>query len=46
MFAAFNGEQDFGAFAPGVGQSFLILFILVNFILLLNLLIAMFSNTY
>jgi hypothetical protein len=46
MFSAFNGEQDFGAFEEWQGQTFLILFILINFILLLNLLIAMFSNTY
>jgi len=46
LFSAFTGEQDFGSFNKYIGQSFLVIFILIYFILLLNLLIAMFSNTY
>lgn len=46
LFSAFTGEQDFGSFKKFSGQTYLVLFILVYFVLLLNLLIAMFSNTY
>jgi len=46
LFSAFTGEQQFGEFNKYFGQSYLVIFILVYFILLLNLMIAMFSNTY
>ena len=46
LFAAFTGEQDFGSFQKYAGQTYLTIFILIYFVLLLNLLIAMFSNTY
>lgn len=46
LFSAFTGEQDFGSFQKYAGQTYLSLFIMTYFVLLLNLLIAMFSNTY
>jgi len=46
LFSAFTGEQDFSVFEKHTGQTYLSLFIIVYFVLLLNLLIAMFSNTY
>jgi hypothetical protein len=46
LFSAFTGEQQFGEFNKYFGQSYIVIFIMVYFILLLNLLIAMFSNTY
>lgn len=46
LFSAFTGEQDFGQFKKYAGQTYLVIFILIYFVLLLNLLIAMFSNTY
>lgn len=46
LFSAFTGEQDFGSFEKYAGQTYLVVFIMLYFVLLLNLLIAMFSNTY
>ena len=46
LFSAFTGEQDFGAFTVYSGQIYLVLFIMAFFLLLLNLLIAMFTNTF
>ena len=46
LFSAFTGEQEFSLFKEYAGQIYLVLFILMYFVMLLNLLIAMFSNTY
>jgi hypothetical protein len=46
LFSAFTGQQDMEQFQQYAGQTYLVLFILIYFVLLLNLLIAMFSNTY